>query len=45
LAAVWSLLQCEESRETVCSASKASEVIVLDIFSKNGWRSNNRICF
>ncbi|OEL37149.1 hypothetical protein BAE44_0001832, partial [Dichanthelium oligosanthes] len=24
-------------------ASKALEVVALDIFAKNGWRSNNRI--
>ncbi|RCV10732.1 hypothetical protein SETIT_2G132300v2, partial [Setaria italica] len=41
----WSLLQREESRETICSASKALEIVALDIFAKNGWRSNNRLCF
>jgi hypothetical protein len=28
-----------------CSSSKALEVVALDIFAKNGWRSNNRLCF
>ncbi|KAG2631366.1 hypothetical protein PVAP13_2NG188200 [Panicum virgatum] len=41
----WSLLQREDTRKTVCLASKALEVVALDIFAKNGWRSNNRLCF
>jgi hypothetical protein len=41
----WSLLQHEDTREIICSASKALEIVALDIFAKNGWRSNNRICF
>ena len=41
----WSLLQREDTRKTVCLASKALEVVALDIFSKNGWRSNNRLYF
>uniref|UniRef100_K3YYL3 Uncharacterized protein n=1 Tax=Setaria italica TaxID=4555 RepID=K3YYL3_SETIT len=39
----WSLLQCKDTRESVRAASKAVEVIVLDIFAKNGWRSNNKL--
>ncbi|OEL20350.1 hypothetical protein BAE44_0018630, partial [Dichanthelium oligosanthes] len=42
---VWSLLQHEDKRETICLASKAPEVVALDIFAKNDWRSNNRLCF
>uniref|UniRef100_K4AMA9 Uncharacterized protein n=1 Tax=Setaria italica TaxID=4555 RepID=K4AMA9_SETIT len=41
----WSLLQREESSETTYSASKALEIVALDIFAKNGWRSNNRLWF
>lgn len=40
----WSLLQREGAKETVRSASKALEIVALDIFAKNGWRSNNRLC-
>ena len=40
-----SLLQPKELRVTVRLASKALEVIALDIFAKNSWRSNKRICF
>ena len=32
-------------KERLCLASKALEVVALDIFAKNGWRSNNRLCF
>uniref|UniRef100_K3Y316 Uncharacterized protein n=1 Tax=Setaria italica TaxID=4555 RepID=K3Y316_SETIT len=42
---LWSLLQCEESKETICSASKMLEIVALDIFAMNGWRRNNRIYF
>jgi hypothetical protein len=41
----WSLQQCEDTREIIRSASKAVEVVALDIFAKNGWRSNNRLRF
>ena len=34
-----------ELRETICSASKALEIVALDIFAQNGWRSYNRLCF
>jgi hypothetical protein len=36
-----SLLQCED---TIRMASKVLEIIALDIFAKNEWRSNNRFC-
>jgi hypothetical protein len=39
----WSLLQHKDTREIICSARKALEIVTLDIFAKNGWRSNNRI--
>jgi hypothetical protein len=39
----WSLLQREDAKEGVRAASKALEVISLDIFVKNGWKSNNRL--
>ena len=41
----WSLLHREDTRKTICLVSKALEVVALDIFAKNGWRSNNRLCF
>uniref|UniRef100_K4AMC8 Uncharacterized protein n=1 Tax=Setaria italica TaxID=4555 RepID=K4AMC8_SETIT len=41
----WSLLQRGDRRETVRLASKALEIVALDIFGKNGWRSNNKLCF
>nr|TKV94280.1 hypothetical protein SEVIR_9G283600v2 [Setaria viridis] len=41
----WSLLQRRDTKETVRLASKALEVVALDIFAKNVWRSNNRLCF
>ena len=41
----WSLLQPEDTKKTICLASKALEVVALDIFVKNGWKSNNRLCF
>jgi hypothetical protein len=41
----WSLLQCEDTRGIICSVSKALEVVALDIFAKNEWRSNNILCF
>jgi len=41
----WALLQREAASKTVCVASKALEVVTLDIFAKNEWRSNNRLCF
>jgi hypothetical protein len=41
----WSLLQHEDTREIIRSASKALEVVALDIFAKNRWSSNNRLCF
>jgi hypothetical protein len=40
----WALLQCEDKRETFQRASKALEVIALDVFAKHGWQSNNRLC-
>jgi hypothetical protein len=42
---LWSLLQSEDTREIIRSASKALEVVALDIFARNGWKSNNRLCF
>jgi hypothetical protein len=39
------LLQCEDTRKTVCLASKALEVVAFDIFARNRWRSNNRLYF
>jgi hypothetical protein len=41
----WSLLQREDTSETIRSASKAPEIVTLDIVAKNGWRNNNRLCF
>lgn len=38
-----SLLQRKDTREIVRLASKALAVVALDIFVKNGWRSNNRL--
>ena len=32
-------------KEDVCLASKALEIVVLDILANNGWRSNKRLCF
>ncbi|RCV20933.1 hypothetical protein SETIT_4G097800v2 [Setaria italica] len=40
----WSVLQRKDTRETIRMASKALKVIALDIFAKNGWRSNNKLC-
>jgi hypothetical protein len=40
----WSLMQREDTRETIQAASKQLEVVALDIFVMNGWRSNNRLC-
>jgi hypothetical protein len=41
----WSLLQHEDTKETICSAIRTLEIVALDIFAKNGWRSNNKLCF
>jgi hypothetical protein len=41
----WLLLQHEDTREIICSASKALEIVALDILTKNRWKNNNRICF
>jgi len=38
-------LQHEDNRETIHVASRALRVVVLDNIAKNGWRSNNRLCF
>jgi hypothetical protein len=40
----WSLMQRADTRETIQAASKQLEVVALDIFVMNGWRSNNRLC-
>ena len=32
-------------KKTICLASKALEMVALNVFAKNGWRSNNRLCF
>jgi hypothetical protein len=40
----WFLLQCEDTRKSVRVTSKALQVIALEIFAKNGWRNNNRLC-
>jgi succinate-acetate transporter protein len=37
----WSLLQREDTRESVRVTSKALEAIALEFFAKNGWRNNN----
>jgi hypothetical protein len=34
----------EYKRETFQCASKVLEVIALDVFAKNGWQSNGRLC-
>jgi hypothetical protein len=39
------LLQRGDRRQVVHSASKTLEVVILDIFAKNGCRINYRLCF
>nr|TKW37051.1 hypothetical protein SEVIR_1G022500v2 [Setaria viridis] len=38
------ILGCnEDTREIIRLASRAMEIVALDIFIKNGWRNNNKI--
>lgn len=36
-------MQREVKKEAFRYASKALEVIIVDVFAKNGWRHNNRL--
>jgi hypothetical protein len=40
----WSMWQHDTTRESVHATSKASKVIIFYIFTKTGWRSNDRSC-
>jgi hypothetical protein len=41
----WQWLQHEDRSETIRSASKASKIVVLDTFVKNGCTNNNIVYF
>jgi hypothetical protein len=43
-AVILGVVQHEDTREIIHLESRALEVVALDMFAKNGWRSNNRIC-
>jgi hypothetical protein len=37
-------LQREDTKESIRATSKAPEIIALEIFTKNDWRNNSRLC-
>ena len=45
LATVLISIAHEDKTETICSASKVLQIVALDIFAKNIWRNNNKLCF
>ncbi|TVU46899.1 hypothetical protein EJB05_06472, partial [Eragrostis curvula] len=40
----WALLQRDETKEKLRSASLSMEIIAMEFFARNGWKFNNRLC-